>query len=72
MSRTFKIIMAGLIAGTFLLGAPPAHALFGIRVARKAIAARKARQVLAGDPNAEATAKANENLRRLEEGSEKV
>lgn len=66
MPRTFKLVMAGLVAGTFLLGAPPAHAVFGIRAARNVVMARKAKQALAEDPNAEATERANENLKRLE------
>ena len=46
MSKTFKLVMAGLVAGIFLLGAPPAHAIFGIRAARTAIAARRANKAL--------------------------
>jgi tRNA G26 N,N-dimethylase Trm1 len=69
MSRSFKAIMAGLVAGIFFLGAPPAHAIFGIRAARTAIAARKAKKALAKDPNTDATERANENLARLEQES---
>ena len=72
MSRSFKVAVAGLVAGIFFLGTPPAHAIFGIRAARTAIAARKAKQALAKDPNADATERANENLARLEQGSEKT
>ncbi len=49
MSKTFKIVMAGLVTGTFLLGAPPAHAIFGIRAARTAIAARRANKAAADE-----------------------
>ncbi len=72
MSRSFKAVMVGLVAGIFFLGTPPAHAIFGIRAARTAIAARKAKQALAKDPNTDATERANENLARLEQGSEKT
>ncbi|HOW87766.1 MAG TPA: hypothetical protein P5561_02630 [Candidatus Omnitrophota bacterium] len=44
-----------------------AHAILGIRAARTALAARKAKQALAEDPNAEATKKTNEDLQRLKE-----
>jgi len=68
MSNTFKTLTASLVAGIFFLGTPPAaHAIFGIRAARTAIAARKAKQTLAKDPNAAATERANENLKRLEQ-----
>ena len=70
MSQVFKLIMAGLVAGTLFLEAPPAHAIFGIRAARTVMAARKAKTALAEDPNAEATERADENLKRLEQESE--
>ncbi len=59
-----------LVTWTLLLDAPPAHAIFGIRAARTALAARKAKQALAEDPNADATEKANEELQNLERKSE--
>jgi len=49
--------MIGLIAGTLLLEAPPAHAIFGIRAARTVIAARKARKAMSSsDAETKATA----------------
>ena len=72
VSRSFKVVTAGVIAGIFFLGTPPAHAIFGIRAARTAIAARKAKQTLAKDPNAAATERAHESLARLEQGAEET
>jgi hypothetical protein len=84
MSKTLKLVMAGLVAGTFLLGAPPAHAIFGIRAARTAIAARKARKELsssdaetkAATPEARTTTPGEKNpsleeMKRLEQESKK-
>jgi TRAP-type uncharacterized transport system substrate-binding protein len=56
MSKTFKLVMAGLVAGTLLLGAPPAHAIFGIRAARTAIAARRANKALSSSDDESKTA----------------
>lgn len=70
MPRTLKFIIAGLVAGTFFLEAPPAHAIFGIRVARKAIAARRAEKAMTSSENsteqAPAFQAANPNLEKLE------
>ena len=74
MSKTFKLIMAGLVAGAFLLEAPPAHAIFGIRAARTAIAARRANKALSSPEDEETAAPRAENqsledLKRLEQES---
>lgn len=66
------LLMAGMAAGILLPEASPAHAIFGIRAARTALAARKAKQALAEDPNAKATETAHENLKRLEQEEEKT
>jgi hypothetical protein len=66
MSKTFKLILAGLVAGIFLLEAPPAHAVFGVRAARTAIAARKAKKELSS-PEGEETAAPREENRSLED-----
>lgn len=64
--RAFKFIITGLVAGTFLLGATLVHA-GPIRVVRNALMATKATQGIAGDSSDEATARANENLKRLKQ-----
>ncbi|MFH1207977.1 MAG: hypothetical protein V1673_00270 [Candidatus Omnitrophota bacterium] len=73
MSKTFKLIMAGLVAGTFLLEAPPAHAIFGIRAARTAIAARRAEKALSSSEAGTTTPgeenQSPEDLRRPEQES---
>ncbi|MFH0984428.1 MAG: hypothetical protein V1882_02705 [Candidatus Omnitrophota bacterium] len=70
MPRTLKWMMVGLVAGTFFLEAPPAYAIFGIRVARKAIAARRAEKAMTSPENsteqAPAFQSANPNLEKLE------
>lgn len=70
MSQTFKVIMAGLVAWTFLLGSPPAHAILGIRAARNVIMARKAKQTLAEEPDPQ-TEKSLQNLKRLKQEPDK-
>lgn len=45
MIRTFLRIMLGIGFVTFILGTPPADAIFGIRAARTALAARKAKKL---------------------------
>ena len=76
MSKTFKLILAGLVAWTFLPGAPPAHAIFGIRAARAVIAARKAKKELSSsEAGTTAPAEADpspEDLKRQEQGPEKI
>lgn len=79
MSKTFKLILAGLVAGTFLLEVPPAHAIFGIRAARTALAARKAKQALSSPEDEKTTAPRSreenpgpEDLKRPEQGPEKI
>lgn len=76
MSRILKFLMAGVVAGTFFLEAPPAHAVFGIRVARKAIAARRAEKAMTSSDDAaekapafQATDPDLEKLERPERGS---
>ncbi|MFA7254745.1 MAG: hypothetical protein WC133_01435 [Candidatus Omnitrophota bacterium] len=70
MKKILVVLVAGMMAGVFFYEVPSAHAIFGIRAARTALAARKAKQTLAEDPNDEATERANENLRRLERESQ--
>lgn len=47
MSKRFTVIMTVMVAGMFLLGTLPAYAIPGIRAARAALTARKAKQKLA-------------------------
>ena len=68
MSKKFTLIMAGMVAGIFLLGELPAYAIFGTRVARKVITARKAKQELAEDPDSQAESKALRDPRLKEQG----
>jgi hypothetical protein len=44
MVTTLFRAMVGIILVTIFFGMPPAHAIFGIRAARAALAARKAKQ----------------------------
>jgi hypothetical protein len=44
MITTLLRAMVGIVLVTMFLGTPPAHAIFGIRAARTALAARKAKQ----------------------------
>ena len=60
------MLFFGVLLAVFLV-VPEAHAILGIRAARTVLTARKAKQALAEDPNAEATERANENLKRLEQ-----
>ena len=68
MARVLKVLMVVWVAGLFFVEAPSAHAIFGIRAARTAIAARRAKQSLAQDPEPAASATENsaEKLKRLE------
>ena len=43
--KIFLRVMLGISLLTFVFGTPPAHAILGIRAARAALAARKAKQV---------------------------
>ena len=66
MSQNFKFMIAGLVAGTFLLGALPVYA-GPIRAVRNALLGARATKAITNDSGDEATAKANENLRRLKQ-----
>ncbi len=46
MSQKMTLIIAGIVAGIFMLNLPEAHAILGVRAARAALAARKAKQML--------------------------
>jgi len=70
MKKILTVLMTVLAAGVFFCEVPEAYAIFGIRAARTVLAARKAKQALAEDPDAKATEKANAELQLLERKSE--
>ena len=58
--KTLLRIIAGVSLVTFVFGAPPAYAIFGIRAARAVIAVRKAKQMTPSSSSASEEAYAQE------------
>lgn len=56
MKKVILRILAGISVATLVLGAPPAYAIFGIRIARKAIAARRAAKAIPSSSSEDAAA----------------
>lgn len=61
--KSLSWVIAGISMVTFVSGAPPAYAIFGIRAARTAIAARKAGQMTASSSSASEDAYAQEEAK---------
>ncbi len=53
MKKNLLRILVALMAVAFVLEAPPAYAIFGIRAARTVMAARKAKQAASSDSDAD-------------------
>jgi len=70
ISQNSKFIIAGLVAGAFLLGALPVYA-GPIRAVRNALLGARATKAVTDHSDDEATAKANENLKRLKQMQER-
>lgn len=51
MVKAFLRAMMGISMVTLFLGTPPAYAIFGIRAARKVVAARKAAKMASTSPD---------------------
>ncbi|MEI7751370.1 MAG: hypothetical protein WCJ71_04680 [Candidatus Omnitrophota bacterium] len=63
MKKIFFCSMAGIIFTMLVVGAPQAHAVFGIRAARTALAARKARELTSSTSTTPEEAYAQEKAR---------
>ena len=64
MTKVILRIILGINIVALMLGTPPAYALFGIRIARKAIAARRAENMVSStdqDTNSPAKDSSGEN-----------
>lgn len=69
MNKIILRTFLGLLVAVFILEIPSAHAVFGIRAARAALAARKARERASSSPDHETVPQVKEKT-SLKEGSE--